>query len=269
MKNRIISIALIGLLNLFAAVAANALTNTDIIKMVGAGLSDEVIISTIRSSSANTFDTSADGLIALKQAKVSEAVISTIVKGGAAKNAPLAKADAADQIGPDEILFKDKDAEVALSYRLAEVRSQARGLGFGGVAVYNVLRGAAAERRLTSKTPTFIVAVPKNAQVESYITLALFAVRKNGNREVMVGGGAVMGVSSLEMGVTKDRVVAVSTEKLADQSRAKDGFVLFSLTPKAALAVGEYAFVVTPSQTANNAMGMGQAGSPCYDFGIN
>ena len=243
MNIKLLQTAFLGLFSLLTPFIAMAgLTNADVIKMVNAGLSSDIIVTTIRSSSGNTFDTGVDSLIALKTAKVPDAVISVIVGGPAAapkvdgEKPGLAKDQ---QIGPEEIILVDNGAEVHLLYCLSDVRSQARGLGFGGVAIYNVLRGASAERRFKNKSPSFIVAVPKNAQVQSYITLASFAVRKNGNREVMVGGGAVMGVSSVEFGVTKDRVVAVITEKLADQSRAKDGFVLFSVMPKTAMNVGE------------------------------
>lgn len=269
MKNKFLMFALLGLLNVFAVAAANALTNADIIKMVGAGLDESVIISTITAAPSNSFDTSVDGLIALKEAKVPAKVIGVMVGGISIKPAAT-KADTSNQVGPEEILMLEKSGEIALTYRLAEIRQAARGLGFGGVAVYNVLRGAAAERRLSNTTPVFMVAVPKNAQVESYITLASFATRKNGSREVMCGGGGIMGVSGVQFGITKDRIVEVSVERLANQSRAKDGFVLYTLKPKAALAKGEYAFVVTPSQGGGPANGaMGQMGSPCYDFGVD
>ena len=61
---------------------AKRLTNQDIIAMVAAGLSDDVIIAKIRSVSGADglkFDTSVDGLKALKAAKVSEAVIKVMI----------------------------------------------------------------------------------------------------------------------------------------------------------------------------------------------
>jgi hypothetical protein len=58
--------------------AQQALNNDSVIKLVKAGLSDDLIITTINAS-PGTFDTSANGLIALKRAKVSDKVVAAIV----------------------------------------------------------------------------------------------------------------------------------------------------------------------------------------------
>ena len=68
---------------LFASTAwsqqlSTRLTNKDVIDMVGLSLSDDVIVSKIRSASAGgtlQFDTSVTGLKELKAAKVSDDVI--------------------------------------------------------------------------------------------------------------------------------------------------------------------------------------------------
>ena len=69
--------------------AQPGLNNDSVIKMVKAGLSDDVIISTI-GSSQGAFDISAEGVIALKSAGVSDKVISAIVNKttGAAQPVP-------------------------------------------------------------------------------------------------------------------------------------------------------------------------------------
>jgi hypothetical protein len=59
-------------------VAQQALNNDAIIKLVKAGLSDDLIVSTI-SASPGTYDASADGMIALKAAGVSDKVVAAIV----------------------------------------------------------------------------------------------------------------------------------------------------------------------------------------------
>lgn len=55
------------------------LTNEDVIAMVSLGLSDDVIIEKIRSASATNFDTGLDGLKNLKTARVSDAVLKTMI----------------------------------------------------------------------------------------------------------------------------------------------------------------------------------------------
>jgi hypothetical protein len=62
-------------------IAQQALNNDSIIKMVKAGLTDDVIVATINANSG-AYDTSPDGLIALKKAGVSDKVIGAIVARG-------------------------------------------------------------------------------------------------------------------------------------------------------------------------------------------
>jgi hypothetical protein len=72
--------------------AQQALNNDSIIKLVKAGLSDDLIVSTINAS-AGTFDTSADGIIALKTAGASDKVVAAVVaKAAAVQTAPQSSA---------------------------------------------------------------------------------------------------------------------------------------------------------------------------------
>jgi S1-C subfamily serine protease len=59
-------------------IAQQSLNNDAVLKLVKAGLSDDLIVSTINAS-AGTYDTSADGLISLKQSGVSDKVIAALV----------------------------------------------------------------------------------------------------------------------------------------------------------------------------------------------
>ena len=66
--------------------AAPGMTNRDVIQLVQAKISDDVIITKIRQSKTR-FDTSTQGLVALKQAGVSDQLISMMMNaGGAAAN---------------------------------------------------------------------------------------------------------------------------------------------------------------------------------------
>jgi hypothetical protein len=75
--------------------AQQTLNNDSIIKMVKAGLSDDVIASTVNSS-AGTYDTTVDGLIGLKSAGVNDKVIAALV----AKNTGGSSAPAAPSAPP-------------------------------------------------------------------------------------------------------------------------------------------------------------------------
>src|SRR5438874_1984090 len=58
---------------------SRSITNTDIINLAKSGISDPIIIQTIEQTSESSFDTSPDGLINLKTAGVSDAVISAMI----------------------------------------------------------------------------------------------------------------------------------------------------------------------------------------------
>ncbi len=69
----------------FSLLAQQALTNESVIKLAKAGLSDDVIVSTINASTGN-FDISPDSLIAFKSAGVSDKVIAAVVAHAPAPN---------------------------------------------------------------------------------------------------------------------------------------------------------------------------------------
>jgi len=79
--------------------AQQALNNDAVIKLVKAGLSDDLIVSTVNAS-AGTYDTSANGLIALKTAGVSDKVVAAIVvkNSGAVTTPPPANLPAQPQV---------------------------------------------------------------------------------------------------------------------------------------------------------------------------
>lgn len=166
-------------------------------------------------------------------------------------------------VNPEEVTLYDRADKKTMSYLLPQMRTAARALGFGGVAQYAVLRGTRANLRLDSRQPRFLFAVPANAQPESYITVANFAVRENGTREVIIGGGYM----SYSTGVHQDRIVPTTIEKVTDQSKAPKGFILYTATVTSPLANGEYAVIfytsqVRPTGFFNNAL------DSYFDFGV-
>lgn len=81
MRKNILAAAFLAISSLL--VAQQALTNDSVIKLVKAGLSDDLIVSTVNAQ-AGTYDTSTDGIIALKTAGVSDKVVAAIVAKTAA-----------------------------------------------------------------------------------------------------------------------------------------------------------------------------------------
>lgn len=260
---------------------AAPLTNADVIKMTNAKLDDGIIITAIENSEPK-FDTSATGLIELSTAKVSQAVITAMIKRGNASAAPAAPAapstaapaptvsaataSAEEAMSPSEVILVVGDEKRPMRYLNPQMRTAARALGLGGVASYAVLRGTAAKERVKGGMPSFLVSVPNQAQVESYVTVASFAVRPNGSREVMVGGGYM----SYSSGIHPDRVMPVDSVKWEDQSRAQKGFTIYKVTPRRALNIGEYALILYTGEM----QGMVGAwftgtGNSYFDFGVD
>lgn len=250
---------------------AKPMTNKDVVKMVQAKLPTDTIVMAVKAAKPD-FDTSADGLIELKgagvPADVIEAVIASQSGGGAAvPKASQPAAGPAPMAGgwnPEEIILIDAGERTPMRYLTPQMRSAVRALGYGGMAQYAVLRGVRASLRLKSTQPEFLLAVPSNAQPDSYFTLVSLAVRKNNSREIMVGGGYM----SYSSGVATDRIVATTSERSSDQSAAPEGFVTYHIKAASPLPAGEYAVVLYNSQIRT--VGYFASGlDSYYDFGVD
>ena len=267
---KIISALVFILSLLIGSVSAAMLTNADVIKMTQANIDDAIILTAIENSEWN-FDTTSQGLIDLSTAKVSKTVISTMIKIGKENtkspvSATKLAVESAETISPSELVLLDGDQIKSMRYINPQVRTAARGLGFGGVASYAVLRGVQANERVKNAQPSFLVSVPNQAQPESYLTLASFAVRKNNSREVIIGGGYM----SYSSGIHPDRIVAITTEKIADQAKAQKGFIIYKATPKSPLPAGEYAVILyTGEMQGLVSTWFTGTGNSYFDFGVD
>ena len=263
---RSIAIAALAAALLASPALAEKVTNQSVIDLTKAKMSDEVIHSAI-SSGTPSFDTSSKGLIALKNAGVSDKVVQAILSANASP-APAAAAaprasggSAAGGMTPETATLIDGGKSSQMKYLTPTLRHIAA--PFAGLRTYASLTGMKAALR-TSGNPKFVIAVPNNAQPESYFTLAHMAQQKNGNREVLVGGGYY----AYSTGITKDRVVPVTSAKAPSQSGAPAGFTLYELTPTSQLASGEYALVLYSSVVRSS--GWFASGLDSYfDFGID
>jgi hypothetical protein len=241
----------LSLLVLLATTALQGapMTNADVIKMAKAGIDESVIITSIQNAE-NGFDTSADALIALNEAKLSKPIVQAIITRASATGAAAPGPDRANTQSADEIIMRDNGATRTLRYVKPQTRTAQRGMGWGGVAAYCVLPNLKAALRATPGA-TFVVSIPEHATIESHFTLANFEPRRNGSREVLIGAG---GWASVSTGIPKARVVPVKIEKASDQSRAPAQHVIYTLTPEQPLKKGEYAFI---------------ADEKCFDFGVD
>jgi hypothetical protein len=240
---------------------SKAVTNETVLKLLNAEVGEALVMQVITSGETK-FDTTPEAIAALKKAGATPAIITAVITGGQSAAQPAQPAEVKRAtLAADAVLLRDGEAERVLTYTSAEMRVAARGMGFGGAAVYAVLTGSTSDQTVTP-TPEFIVSVPSNAKPASFLQLASFAVRKNGNREVMVGGG----VMSVSIGIHPDRVIAMDFVPLSDQSRAATGHTLYQAKPRTALAPGQFALVAKLSGPGT--MGSAQISGQWYDFGV-
>ncbi|HEY0061237.1 MAG TPA: hypothetical protein VGC21_03885 [Telluria sp.] len=269
--------ALLASVLVASAAMAAPVRNADVIKLLEAGMPEEVVLAAIANGQPK-FDTSADALIKLKAKGATPAILSAMLRpaapsasaGASAQQSspsaatPSRKASGNHGYNPEEVTLIVNGQPQIMSYIIPQTRTAARALGFGGMASYASLSGKAAQRRLTSNTPEFIVSVPKNAQADNYLTLANFAVRNNDTREVMTGGGYM----SYSSGINKSRVVKVTTTALPDQAGAREGFILYKITPEAPLKAGEYALVLYTGEMRTAGF-FATAANSYFDFGVD
>ncbi|MBI1735186.1 MAG: hypothetical protein HYR51_08435 [Candidatus Rokubacteria bacterium] len=217
--------------------AQELLTNESVIAMIKAGLSESVVVAKVQSSASRKFDLTTTGLIALKQAGVSDRVIETMMAAPAAPGATAARPpDAPAAVGGvklrdrDVIYYVQDGKPVELAALLGETKTE--GMPFGGVSTELVLKGRRANVRIVETQPVFLSAYPATDAV----LVRLEPGKKKDDRNLKVGGGGGYWTFSMRSGVRdKDRVETTA-------ERTEQG--LYRVTPREPLAAGEYGFIV-------------------------
>jgi hypothetical protein len=247
--------------------AAKRLTNQDIIEMTNLNLSDDVIIAKIRSATgadASKFDTSVDGLKALKAANVSDAVIKVMINP-TPPPPPVVTTAAPMTLDPNfpppEVGVYWKDAAIARTKAGGRAASFATD-GIRGQHWDAVLEGPASKNHVKDRRPIFYLYVPDGSSAADY---ALIKLQKKGDRrEFQVGSFG--GIGGGKSGVKKDKEVSCSSEHV--------GIRMYKITLNEDLKPGEYAFFMGTGSQSNMSSGRvssssgGAASGRVYDFNI-
>ena len=288
--------AILSVIFCLAVAAQQALNNDSVIKLVKAGLSDDLIVTTINAS-PGAYDTSANGLIALKAAGASDRVVSAVLMRGSAatpnasapasvnSNLPSTAAagvDPDDPAAPHEagiyIYYAGAPAGSKMTMLEPNVYSQGKTGGvFASAMTYGiakmkmkaVLRGAHANARVQDSQPIFYFyfeqtsAGLSNASgifggttTPNEYTLLKFDV-KGDSRETVMGSMNAFGASG---GTDNKGVTAFTYTKL------RPG--VYKVVLNGALDPGEYGFISTGGSVAVGPMG-GTTNSRVFDFGRN
>ena len=274
------------------ATAQQTLNNDAVIKLVKAGLSDDLIVSTINSQ-AGTYDTSTDGLIALKSGGASDKIVTAIMlrasAGTTAASAPAAATAPAgtnpdDPTAPHEagIYIYDETAPAGSKMTMLDPSVYSQGktggmfasamtYGIAKIKVKAVLRGAHANVRVSNAQPVFYFYFEQRSSglsqsstffsgttTPNEYTLLKFDI-KGSTRETATGSMNAFGAS----GGTDEKAVTNFT-----YTKLRPG--VYKVTLNAPLEPGEYGFISTAQQSsAGSAFGGAISPSRIFDFGRN
>jgi hypothetical protein len=266
--------------------AQQTMNNDAVIKLVKAGLSDDLIVSTINSQ-PGTYDTSTDGLIALKKSGVSDKVVGAIVtkkllatvptSTQVSVSAPVASNfDDPTQVHAPGIYIlaaglNDKQVHLTKLEHVEPNQEKANGMlssvstfGIMKMHVLVVLNGSKATTLTSDPKPVFYAYIPEddtsfggNSISVKDFSLIKFDV-KGKRREADV---ASVGITGASVGAEKKSLQSFTSELV------KPG--IYKLTLAKPLATGEYAF----QQMSNTALQINQNtgnnfAAFYFDFGI-
>jgi hypothetical protein len=246
--------------------------------MVQMGLSEDVITTKIRGVGAAdpgslSFDTSVDGLKALKDAKVPDSVIKVMINPGPAPTTVVAAATPMTidpNLPPPEVGVYWKDgANFVLIQGQALTKMKVGGKA-GSMFTYGLrnqhwdgfVEGPTSKNIVREHRPTFYLYVPEGTDSSDYVLIKLN--KKGDRREFQVGSFG--GISGGKSGVKRNKEVPFK----ADHA----GIRTYKITLDADLQPGEYGFFMGTGQsnTMSGARGGNRSGGSAsgriYDFSI-
>ncbi len=253
-------------------------SNQDVIEMAKAGLSDDIIITKIRQAydagpDAVSFDTSVDGLKALKSANVPDSVIKVMINPAPPPAAVVAGSSPVSvdpNLPPPEVGVYWRDQKKFILIQGQAVTNTKTG-GKAGSFFTDGLRnqhwdatidGNTSKNVVRDRQPVFYLYVPDGDDASDYTLIKLN--KKGDHREFQIGSfGGIRGGKS---GVQKDKVVAFSAEHV--------GIRVYKLKLDEGLKPGEYAFFMGTGQsnTMSGAHGGNRSGGTAsgrvWDFSV-
>ena len=250
MRKLILALALFALTPLMLMAQA-AMDNDSVIKMMKAGLSDDLIVSTVNSSPGN-YNVTADGIIALKTAGASDKVVAAIVAkasgAGPVAPAPAAAPAAANGLpaGIDEVgvYYQDKNgAWVPLDPEVVNFKTGGVAKSFftNGIVKGDVnghLQGPHGKVTLTLPI-TFAVYVQEGTAITEYQMLRLRPSNGQSREFRSVTGGVIHSSG----GAARDSV-DFESKRIAPR--------VYQVTLKADAGKGEYGFLPPGSVSSSN-----------------
>ena len=257
--------------------AQQSLNNDSVVKLAKAGLSEDLIVSTINTQ-PGVYDVSTDGLIALKGAGVSDKVVAAIVAKAAgsapAAAAPTPQAPAPTAENPDDPMGQHEPGiylmtttqegkrKMVFIDRVGAGREKAH-MGFVSASRKAEIPGPRAATRTTDANPVFYMYFPPSSNIgnESSISsptqFSLLSLEdKKDHRETAVAKAGMFGHFSY--GNDAKKTSLFSSERMRPYA--------YKVTVSANLAPGEYAFIASTTMVGS---ATGEAHVVIYDFGVD
>jgi hypothetical protein len=244
MQMRVRVSAILAALFALTALAQSTLNNDAIIKMVKAGLSEDLVVTTIKAQPGK-YSTTTDDLIALKKAGVSDKVVAAMMMAGT--SAPAGAAPAAAPAAPPPAAEPGdlpKDVEIGVYYRkagqweemLPEVVNWKTGGVMKHIATAGVVKGdvnghieGPHSRNSLALPVEVLIYAPEGVAITEYQLLHLH--ENTDNREFRTVTGGVMHVSG---GATRD-IIPFEGKKIAPRT--------YKVLLPATLGAGEFGFL--------------------------
>ncbi len=248
-------IPIVALLSL-PLLAEEALTNQDVIKMVQAGLGDEVVIAKIREAPQVSFKLSPDDLVSLHKDGVSEHVVQAMLD----RNRPAPQSpekEMATHLGMDiiDVSLKAQDRTVPLVL----VRGEMSTAGFGPWNnIFMNYQGLHARERISDRHPILLVKSSAPIADRRYFIGKLDVDSRNKVRSLKISSGrqglkAAFGSTVGFLSPDPDWTVPF------DAVEESPG--LWRVTPKTNLEPGEYGWYID--------LGTGVQATGLFDFGVD
>lgn len=231
-----------------------ALTNDAVTKLVKAGMSDSLIVSTIDSQPAN-FSLSANDLIALKQAGVSDKVMAAMISKESPATTPATPAAIPDNFPADiGVYYKKKDAYMQLEPEIVNTKTGGvlKSIATDGIVKGDINGHINGEHSPNSvfTPPEFLIVVRDGDVPVEYQLLRLHTKSKYREFRSVTGG-----VFHASTGASRD-VITFQSIRVAPRT--------YKITVPAGLTQGEYGFLPPGEFTSRNIASSGMM----YTFSV-
>lgn len=255
MRRRVFVSLLVGL-SALATLAEQPLTNQDVVKMVSAGLGDDVVIAKVREAPQVSFHLEVDDLVALHKAGVSEKVVQAMLD----RNKPPVQEPTnplATAMGMDFVSVSLKTTEGTVALALA--RGDMSSAGFGPYRnLFLNYPGLHARNRSRDRQPVLLVKSSSPITGGRFFIAKLDVDTRNEVRSLKVSSAK----SGFRAAFGSDRgLTAPDSDWVLPFDAVEESPGLWRVTPKAPLEPGEYGWYAD--------FHAGPQATGIFDFGVD